>query len=72
MSVLLSNSQNPLQSRAVKNELVMGNDAKPRGVIHCGEFGPDTAGGELYRQGTKLRLQDQPLQILRILIERPG
>jgi len=39
MSVLLSNSQNPLQSRAAKNELVMGNDAKPRGVIHFGEFG---------------------------------
>ncbi len=40
--------------------------------IHFGEFGLNTAGGELYRQGTKLRLQDQPLQILRILIERPG
>jgi TolB-like protein/Flp pilus assembly protein TadD len=50
----------------------MGIDARPRGAIHFGEFELDAAGGELYRQGTKLRLQDQPLQILRILIERAG
>jgi TolB-like protein/Tfp pilus assembly protein PilF len=50
----------------------MGIDTKPRGVIHFGEFQMDAAGGELCRQGTRLKLQDQPLLILRILIERPG
>jgi len=50
----------------------MGIDTKPRGVIHFGEFQMEAAGGELCRQGTRLKLQDQPLLILRILIERPG
>jgi TolB-like protein/Tfp pilus assembly protein PilF len=41
-------------------------------VIHFGEFELDDFAGELRRQGTKLRLQDQPLQILHILLQRPG
>jgi len=45
---------------------------KVRRVIHFGEFELDGFAGELRRQGTKLRLQDQPLQILQILIQRPG
>jgi TolB-like protein/Tfp pilus assembly protein PilF len=50
----------------------MGIDPKPRSVIHFGEFQLDAAGGELCRQGARLKLQDQPLLILRILIEHPG
>src|SRR2546425_8044413 len=45
---------------------------KTRGMVHFGEFELDTAARELYRQGTKLKLQDQPLQILQILLRRPG
>src|SRR6478752_5940867 len=38
-------------------------------------FGPfeiDEKTGELRKDGTKIRLQEQPLQILQILLEHPG
>jgi TolB-like protein/Tfp pilus assembly protein PilF len=50
----------------------MSAPVRKPGTISFGDFELDSAAGELYRQGTKLRLQDQPLQILRILLERPG
>lgn len=50
----------------------MGTTAKTQRVIHFGEFELDTAVGELRRQGSKLKLQDQPLQLLHLLIQRPG
>src|SRR5436853_7474012 len=40
-------------------------------AIRFGEFELDHS-GELRSQGRKLKLQDQPFQILRILIERSG
>lgn len=40
-------------------------------AIRFGEFDPDPS-GELRSGGRKIKLQEQPLQILRILIERPG
>src|SRR5437588_7278250 len=45
---------------------------KTRGMVHFGEFELDAAAGQLYRKGAKLRLQEQPLQILQILLQRPG
>lgn len=56
----------------MKNEIVMGPTAKARRVFRFGEFELDAAAGELRRQGSKLKLQDQPLQILQILIQQPG
>src|SRR3989442_15132997 len=50
----------------------MATTTKTREAVHFGEFELDTAAEELYRQGTKLKLQDQPLQILQILLRRPG
>ena len=41
-------------------------------VIRFGVFEMDFAAGELRKQGLKVRLQDQPFQILSILLERPG
>jgi len=41
-------------------------------VIRFGVFELDQAAGELRREGTKVRLQEQPLQILQILLEQPG
>jgi TolB-like protein/Flp pilus assembly protein TadD len=46
--------------------------AKMRDGIRFGEFEFDVAAGELRRNGSKLKLQDQPLQILQILIRAPG
>jgi len=50
----------------------MRSAPKNRPLIHFGEFELDIAAGELRRQGSKLRLQDQPLQVLEILLQRPG
>ena len=37
-----------------------------------GEFEMDEHAGELRKEGIKVRLQEQPLQILQILLEHPG
>src|ERR1700756_3337156 len=50
----------------------MEGATKVRRVIHFGEFELDDFARELRRQGTRLRLQDQPLQLLQILLQRPG
>jgi TolB-like protein len=41
-------------------------------TIRFGEFELDRHSGELRRNGTKVRLQEQPLRILQILLEQPG
>jgi TolB-like protein/DNA-binding winged helix-turn-helix (wHTH) protein/Tfp pilus assembly protein PilF len=41
-------------------------------VVRFGVFEADFAAGELRRQGIKIKLQEQPLQILEVLLERPG
>jgi TolB-like protein/Tfp pilus assembly protein PilF len=41
-------------------------------IVRFGSFELDQHTGELRKDGTKVRLQDQPLQILRILLEHPG
>jgi DNA-binding winged helix-turn-helix (wHTH) protein len=40
--------------------------------IRFGPFEVDPNAGELRKQGVKIKLQEQPLQILRVLLERPG
>jgi TolB-like protein/DNA-binding winged helix-turn-helix (wHTH) protein len=42
------------------------------GPIRFGTFEVDPNAGELRKQGVRIKLQDQPLQILRVLLERPG
>src|ERR1700739_282487 len=41
-------------------------------TLRFGVFAVDRKTGELRRNGVKVRLQDQPLQILLTLLERPG
>ena len=41
-------------------------------IVRFGAFELDQDAGLLRRNGTVIRLQDQPLQILRILLEQPG
>jgi TolB-like protein/tetratricopeptide (TPR) repeat protein len=45
---------------------------KPSLPIRFGIFEADLQAGELLRQGVKVRLQQQPFQVLAALIERPG
>lgn len=35
-------------------------------------FEVDLSSGEVWKHGTRVRLQDQPFQVLRVLLERPG
>jgi len=41
-------------------------------VIRFGVFEVDLRAAELRKQGVKIKLQDQPFQLLQILLERPG
>src|SRR5947209_11650416 len=48
-------------------------DPKPVSLaIHLGIFEVDLRAGELRRQGHKVKLQEQPFQVLVMLLERPG
>jgi TolB-like protein/DNA-binding winged helix-turn-helix (wHTH) protein len=42
------------------------------GAVRFGVFEVDLRACELRKQGVRIRLQDQPYQVLRILLERPG
>jgi Tol biopolymer transport system component/DNA-binding winged helix-turn-helix (wHTH) protein len=41
-------------------------------AVRFGEFAADLQAGEFYRNGTKVRLQGQPFQVLALLLERRG
>jgi Tol biopolymer transport system component/DNA-binding winged helix-turn-helix (wHTH) protein len=43
-----------------------------KGVICFGSFETDLRAGELRREGKRIRLQEQPFQVLAMLLERPG
>src|SRR5450755_3168551 len=43
-----------------------------RPPIRFGPFEVDTRSGELFREGSKVVLQEQPFQVLAALLERPG
>src|SRR5436309_6675250 len=43
-----------------------------QGNVRFGAFELDEDAGELRREGIKVRLQEQPLQMLQILLEQPG
>lgn len=46
--------------------------AAHRRVVHFGVFELNFKTGELRRAGLKIKLQDQPFQVLAMLLERPG
>lgn len=43
-----------------------------RRIVRFGVFELDAYSAELRRAGTRLNLQAQPLQVLKLLLERPG
>ncbi|MGH9454161.1 MAG: winged helix-turn-helix domain-containing protein [Terriglobia bacterium] len=49
-----------------------GGTAEPILNVRFGPFELDLRRGELRKQGRRIRLQEQPLQILRMLVESPG
>jgi TolB-like protein/DNA-binding winged helix-turn-helix (wHTH) protein/Flp pilus assembly protein TadD len=44
----------------------------PAGPLRFGVFEVEAAGGELRRQGVRVRIHDQPFRVLLALLERPG
>jgi DNA-binding winged helix-turn-helix (wHTH) protein len=49
-----------------------GRGASAPSIIRFGTFQLDLRAGELRKEGRKIRLQEQPFQILRLLLESPG
>jgi Tol biopolymer transport system component/DNA-binding winged helix-turn-helix (wHTH) protein len=56
------------------NERNMRGDEQREGprTVRFGIFEVDLAAGELRREGTLVKLQDQPFRLLALLLERPG
>ena len=50
----------------------MAPSAQSPGRLRFESFELDLCSGEVWRDGTRLRLQDQPFQVLRVLLERRG
>lgn len=50
----------------------MATPPRPRGILTFGPFEVRTESGELFKHGTRLRLQNQPFQVLSALLARPG
>ena len=50
----------------------MTEPSGPFPIRRFGVFEFDRAAGELFREGTKIKLQGQPIEILAMLLERPG
>ena len=50
----------------------MGTFQQSRGTVRFGAFEVNRQAGELRKQGAKIRLQEQPFQILQMLLEHPG
>lgn len=53
-------------------ETQVGRRGGPARKIRFGPFELDIRAAELRKQGRRIRLQEQPFQILRMLLERPG
>lgn len=50
----------------------MSTSSRPSQTLRFGIFELDARAGELRKRGMKLRLQGQPLQVLAVLLRRPG
>jgi TolB-like protein/DNA-binding winged helix-turn-helix (wHTH) protein/Flp pilus assembly protein TadD len=50
----------------------VATNAQPSRRFSFDEFDVDLRSGELWERGNRLRLQDQPFQVLRVLLERRG
>ena len=50
----------------------MQNESSGPQVVRFGTFEFDVRGGELRRQGVRIKLQEQPLRILEMLLAHPG
>jgi TolB-like protein/DNA-binding winged helix-turn-helix (wHTH) protein/Flp pilus assembly protein TadD len=56
----------------IEVQFAMREDHRVGGWLRFGVFELDPRGGELRRNGLRVRLQEQPFQVLAMLTERPG
>jgi len=61
-----------LDSCARRGGVAVERLRSPQQTVRFGSFELDQAGGELRKNGAKVRLQEQPLQVLQILLQTPG
>ena len=50
----------------------MGAATPSLGAIRFGAFEVDLRAGELRKHGVRVKLQEQPFQVLQVLLEKPG
>jgi len=50
----------------------MATSPKPRSVVRFGVFTAELSARRLYKHGVEIRLQEQPFQVLAVLLEYPG
>src|SRR5215472_6492713 len=50
----------------------MALEMRPPEILRFGSFEVDVHAGELRKQGKRVKLQDQPFQVLEVLLQRPG
>jgi len=50
----------------------VGTFQQSRGTVRFGPFEVNRQAGDLRKQGAKIKLQEQPFQILQMLLEHPG
>src|SRR5215470_3533273 len=50
----------------------MATPGRPAHAIRFGDFEADFRAGQLRKHGLRIKLQEQPLQILAMMLERPG
>src|SRR5215469_8266237 len=52
--------------------IAVANPSQSLGLVRFGPFEADFRAGELLKNGRRIRLQEQPLQVLAMLLEKPG
>lgn len=50
----------------------MALETRPPEILRFGTFEVDVRAGELRKQGKRIKVQDQPFQVLTVLLQRPG
>src|SRR5437588_12036279 len=50
----------------------MALEVRSRSILRFGVFEVDVRSGELRKQGVRIKLQEQPFQVLAVLLQRPG
>src|SRR5713101_6092730 len=66
----ISGNNSPRGSSQLVSAMRQTND--PPGRLRFGVFEVDLRAGELTKRGLRIRLQEQPFQVLALLLEKPG